>query len=170
MTAPTPRSRSKKFWSSIRITDGEPDYPDDSPESNLRAYLWGMRIKATNARIDILQHLAGESEPMTVKKIVEKLGKNVSTMTTYRNLEILADAGLINRIDLGHGHAHYEIAMGRKHHHHAVCTSCGEIEDVTACAKEALEDMSAGLKKFRDIKSHSLEFFGLCRRCESANK
>ena len=46
-------------------------------------------------------------------------------------LEALANKNIIRRVDLGHSHTHYE--MEKKHHHHVVCTDCGDVEDVVAC-------------------------------------
>lgn len=160
------QSRAKEFWKTVHVSDGEPDFHDETLEGQLRAYLWGSRIKATDARIDIIKLLSKESYPLTVQAITDKLGPSYNFRTVYRALDVLAEAELVNRVDFGHDHAHYEIALGRKHHHHAVCTSCGEVEDVMDCATGKIDEMAHGLKKFKHIRSHSLEFFGLCRKCE----
>ncbi len=97
---------------------------------------------------------------------IKKLLRNkLNEVTLYRALEAFAATGLVRRVDLGHDHAHYELMLGRGHHDHVVCTSCGTIEDVEGCALVPLEKKALVQSKFRSIYSHNLEFFGLCRTC-----
>ncbi len=146
---------------------------DDMPDAEFRYLLAGHRIKIMPVRVDILRVLSREKHPLSVVSIIEKIAKShngispYNEATIYRSLEGLTKAKLVNRILIDPDRSYYEIAFGRKHHHHVVCTSCGEIEDVTGCISHDLHDMarSSGLKKFRHIESHSLEFFGICLPC-----
>jgi len=138
--------------------------------------IWGCQLRATPARVNILKALSDAPKPLSINDILKKLKKSRAAndfATVYRTVEKFAESGLVDRISLGvgggvgGGKSLYEMSLGRKHHHHAVCTSCGAIEDVTACKPKELNDLARrGLKKFRHIQSHSLEFFGLCRKCE----
>jgi Fur family ferric uptake transcriptional regulator len=171
---PRAESRARKFWRTVHTSDGDPDFYDESAEGNLRALFWGARIKATDVRIDILlllseeNRLTNEHRLLSAADIAGKLDETHSMSTVYRALDVLVRAGFVDKVDLGHDRVYYERASdGKHHHHHAVCTSCGEIEDVAGCNADGLnEKASTGLKKFRHIQSHSLEFFGLCRKCE----
>ena len=122
-------------------------------------------FKATPKRLELLEALARVEEPLTVLAIQKLLRNKMNEVTLYRALEAFAAAGLVRRVDLNHDHAHYELAMGREHHDHAVCTNCGVVEDIKGCALEPLEKKALVQSNFRSIYSHNLEFFGLCKQC-----
>jgi Fe2+ or Zn2+ uptake regulation protein len=129
-------------------------------------------LKATPGRIGLLRVLTAEPRPITSSEIKKKLEtacppeEILSRSAIFRTLESLIKSGLIHRINLGSPDSSYEIDFGRKHHHHIVCTSCGDIEDISYCpAKRSQTDLIDETKKFKAIYTHSLEFFGLCKKC-----
>ena len=130
------------------------------------ALLREHNLRATPGRIQILEALSKEKHPVTVDRIRESLSEKLDTVTVYRTLESFEAARLVIRTDLQHGHAHYEIVSGRDHHHHAVCRSCGLIEDIEIPhpAKPEKEAERAATK-FAAIDSYALEFFGTCTSC-----
>jgi Fur family ferric uptake transcriptional regulator len=123
-------------------------------------------LRATPGRIELIDVLAQEREPITVRELMDKLPTPLNEVTLYRALEALAEVGLVTQVDLQHGHAHYELAATRKHHHHLVCTDCGVVEDFV---NETCEASLAGTAKksnlFKVVTSHSMEVFGLCKSC-----
>jgi Fe2+ or Zn2+ uptake regulation protein len=138
-----------------------------TPENTLRTF--GQ--KATKDRLALLSILEKASAPLSVHRIREKTDDAMAETTIYRTMETFSDLGIVKKIDFQHGHAHYELALGIKHHHHLVCTSCGKIEDIGSCtaddlAKHALKKS----KQFTVIEYHSLEFFGTCLSCERTLK
>ena len=123
-------------------------------------------LRATGGRIQLLKALAREKKPITIDELKEKLGDNLDTVTLYRALEALKSARIVERMDLQHGHAHYELLAGRSHHHHVVCRSCGSVEDIEVPHAAQLEkEAERHAKKFAVIDVYSLEFFGLCNNC-----
>jgi Fur family transcriptional regulator, ferric uptake regulator len=139
------------------------------PHAEARYYLAGVRVKATPARMAILDLLMSEKHPISGPSLMKKLKKSSEVSfdeaTLYRSLEALVQSGLIHRVHISHDQSYYESAL-RKHHHHVVCISCGDIEDVDECAYEVhLKAAAFGLKKFKGIDRHSLEFFGTCNSC-----
>ncbi|MEK7122314.1 MAG: Fur family transcriptional regulator [Patescibacteria group bacterium] len=125
-------------------------------------------LKSTPARTGILDVLNRVQKPLTVEQIGEKLKKlSLDTVTLYRAVKQLTDAGLLRHVDFHHGHAHYELKDVKSDHHHIVCTECHTVEDFTGCdfsdlAKHAL----AQTKSFRTVVEHSVELFGICKKCE----
>jgi Fe2+ or Zn2+ uptake regulation protein len=110
--------------------------------------------------------LAAEKRPVSMEYLVKKLGSDMDQVTLYRALEAFLERGMIVQFDFGHGHAHYELAHDRPHHHHAVCESCGKIEDIPA--QDPLDLMKVTLRKapgFARLNRHSLEFYGQCVSC-----
>jgi Fur family ferric uptake transcriptional regulator len=123
-------------------------------------------LRATPGRILLLQVLEKEAEPRTVYEIEEKLGGSMDQVTVYRSLDALYKAKIVKRVNLEHDHAHFELAAGREHHHHAVCRECGYIENVEIPHSASPEgEALKRTKKFAVLDSYSLEFFGLCKKC-----
>jgi Fur family ferric uptake transcriptional regulator len=126
-------------------------------------------FRATPRRISLLSTLGAASTPLTVPEVRKNMKKSIDAVTVYRALEAFTLSGIVRRVDLQHSHAHYELVAGKKHHHHLVCSDCGSVEDIAMCAPEPLQ--KAVLKKskgFSSIISHSMEFFGICRKCQLA--
>lgn len=124
----------------------------------------GLRV--TNGRRALLRVLAEEKIPLSVERIRARMKPLPDKVTLYRSLEALVEAGIARRIDLGHAHAHYELAEGRAHHHHLVCQRCGIVEDIKNCSANALQKTSLKKSKlFASVQDHSLELFGVCKAC-----
>ncbi len=134
----------------------------------------GYRITAgREAILDVLsksdKHLSAEDIYMKVHPKYP----NVGLTTIYRTLDILANVGLLCKLDFGDGRARYELAEGSKranHHHHLVCTGCNRIIDYTDFVDEEIEllkQTEKGLSKKYNFKitSHLIQFYGLCKEC-----
>lgn len=119
--------------------------------------------RSTKERAYIQAVLEHATKPLTVSEIKKLLRTPVHTATVYRALDDLVASGVVRRVELGGRSAHYE--RSDEHHHHIVCTSCGDIEDVQREPAGLERRALIGSKKFTSIRSHSLEFFGVCKRC-----
>ncbi|MGH7141300.1 MAG: Fur family transcriptional regulator [Minisyncoccia bacterium] len=130
---------------------------------NFSAILRQVGFRATPRRLSLLNTLSKERKPLTVAEIQRKLGRSApDTVTLYRALEALAEKGILERTELGHGHAHFELP--KKHHHHIVCTACGRVEDFSSRVFEAaLQKIKSN--SFEIITTHSVELFGRCAKC-----
>lgn len=132
------------------------------------AALRAAGLRATPGRSKILTVLAKETQPLSIESIRARTGNTLNSVTLYRALEALADAGIVTRADMQHGHAHYELSAGRKHHHHVICRDCGRVEDIEAThATQPEREALRRTKGFASIDDYALEFFGTCVRCAS---
>lgn len=123
-------------------------------------------LKATQPRLAILDTLNASQIPLSAREIHRKVkSANADQATIYRNLQTLAAAGLIRRVNFQHDHNHYELAG--HHHHHAICENCGKVVDISKCDIAGLEKQVLAVSGFAQINSHALEFFGLCKNCAS---
>jgi Fur family transcriptional regulator, ferric uptake regulator len=132
-----------------------------------------LKIKAyrnTLPRREVLRAL-GEGA-LTPQEIVESLrdrGSGVDQATVYRTLDLFLDLGIVNKLKLGGRSAKYEIA-GRSadHHHHLQCEQCGALTCVPLDCERLVEDMVSAIETAHPFKvtSHSLEFFGICDKCQ----
>lgn len=122
-------------------------------------------LKTTPARKLILDLFSADCKPTNAEFIYSKLKvKNINQVTIYRTLASLEQAGIIQKVDLRKGSAHYELAD--HHHHHIVCTNCGKTESFETCDIDVIS--KSVLRKsplFETINQHSLELFGLCKSC-----
>jgi Fe2+ or Zn2+ uptake regulation protein len=125
--------------------------------------------KLTPGRVALIKLLAAQQKPLTVEELKTKIGDTMNAVTLYRSLEALTEAGLLERSDLRHGHAHYELKLGRPHHHHIVCTTCGRIEDIELPHPSLSGTaVSARSKEFAKVHDYLLEFYGTCKKCAKA--
>lgn len=110
---------------------------------------------------DAIARLLGESDrhDWTIEELTEQLhsrGTAADQSSVFRALGRLLEQGVVRRVDLGDGRAHFE---GRgEHHEHVRCDRCGAVAAVPGCA----------VRKPRTdfvITGHNLLFSGLCPRC-----
>jgi len=124
----------------------------------------GYRI--TKFRIAILQLLHSSKTPLAadeIKSNLDKQGVFADLVTVYRFLNTFVDVGLLHKIEFGEGRYRYELAS-LPHHHHVVCDSCGDIEDIQIDENELTKKLKT--KSRFKIDHHHLEFFGLCANCQ----
>jgi Fur family ferric uptake transcriptional regulator len=84
----------------------------------------------------------------------------IGRATIFRGLDLFADLGLLERLDLPSGD-HAYVPCEPIHHHHVVCSTCGtsaEIEDFGVQAVVAEVERRTGYR----IDSHRLELYGSC--------
>jgi Fur family ferric uptake transcriptional regulator len=125
----------------------------------------GFRI--TSGRVILFQLLAKAQKPLSIQAISKRWkGMPPNSTTLYRTLTDLAKAGIVRRMDLNTGTAHFEYTPDSPHHHHVVCTNCDDIEDFESQELEnVIERLVGKSSKFKNVEHHSLELFGLCRMC-----
>ena len=122
-------------------------------------------FKVTPIRLAILKVFCHDCEPVNAEFIFKKLKKEkVNIVTIYRTLGSFELAGILKRVDLQKDSAYYE--MAGHHHHHIVCTGCGLVEGFEDCNLDSLsKKVLHSSHKFNLITKHSLELFGLCKKC-----
>jgi len=121
-------------------------------------------FRATTPRLAVLIFLKGAKYPLSIQRIAKAVGKKVDQVTVYRIVEAFAKAGLVSQSDLGEGRV-YEYA-GNGDHHHMVCTVCKRVWDFTDEGMgKLIQQALKQTRGFAEVKSHSLELFGLCKLC-----
>ncbi len=124
-------------------------------------------LKATPARLAVLQLLEKTEKPIDVASIIEDLkthGIKADQATVFRIINMFTTRGLTKQVQLNEGKFRYELSS-KPDHHHLICENCGDIIDISDCAVTDLEKNIEQKKNFK-ITSHSLEFFGLCSNCQ----
>jgi Fur family ferric uptake transcriptional regulator len=135
----------------------------------VRELLHGAGIRATPARIAVLQELRQSSSPLTHADLAEKLVPlGFDKATVFRNLSDLADAELIFRTELGDHVWRFEAydpeRPGAEKHPHFVCVECGSV----SCLGD-MEFTSTSTRRAKSIgRITEILIKGHCSTCESA--
>ncbi len=137
--------------------------PAITPEITLRQ----VSLRVTAIRVGLLHALRRAKEPHSAAKLLQtgKLGQANET-TIYRALETMTEAGIVRKLELGRGHALYELAGGM-HHHHFSCERCHTITAVDIPTERSLLKTISSKYKV-SIRDHAIELFGLCAKCRTA--
>jgi Fur family ferric uptake transcriptional regulator len=119
--------------------------------------LRGGGYKLTPQRMAVLEALAAEQH----QSFEELRGRcrGIGVVTLYRTLDLLAELGIVRRLELG-DRPRYELS--EPHHHHLICESCGSISEFDECPLDAARLPAAGF----EVHSHSLEVYGRCVACK----
>ncbi|MBP9561472.1 MAG: transcriptional repressor, partial [Syntrophorhabdaceae bacterium] len=81
-----------------------------------------------------------------------------------RNLEDLANEGVIIKIIHPDRKLYYYYCGNREHHHHFVCVLCRRVEDISFCGIEELKKEVENILKGHMV-SHMLQVYGFCKNC-----
>jgi len=123
------------------------------------------KLKMTRQRRVIVEELRKlKTHPATTNlyEIVRKRLPRISLGTVYRNLELLADAGIIQKLETAGTQKRFDGTA--ENHYHVRCVQCGQVDDLPVPLFGDIEDALRGLSDYK-ILSHRLEFQGLCPSC-----
>src|SRR5690606_2284221 len=101
----------------------------------------GRRLTVQRSRIlEALRQLPGHSTVEQIHALVcnDGRGAEMALSTVYRNLDTLAEMGLVAVFADGAGATTYEWAAGDAPHHHLLCDSCGRSKEVAVSALDSL--------------------------------
>jgi len=123
----------------------------------------GFRV--TNQRQKILDCLT--PFPQSVVEISSSLNKKgvfVDIATIYRTLDCFAELGIVGKTHFKDKVSKYELISADYHHHHLICDKCGSVEDIALDEQFLIKEVNKHTN-FK-VKSHALEFFGICGKCQ----
>jgi len=123
-------------------------------------------LESTPVRQAVLHIIEEQKSPIDVASIVSSLESHnikADKVTVYRILDLLAEKGLIARLEFQEGKFRYEVATSD--HHHLICLNCGKID---AIEDNWIEDLEKEIKQKKGfiVQRHSIEFYGLCAECQ----
>jgi Fe2+ or Zn2+ uptake regulation protein len=123
----------------------------------------------TPGRRSLVDLLAEFDQPVTIPQLLDQR-RGLAQSSAYRNLAVLERAGVVHRIVTSDEFARYELAEDlTEHHHHLICSSCGEVADFTVpgTLEHELEHVLAKAAKRVGFRStgHRLDVVGTCASC-----
>jgi Fur family ferric uptake transcriptional regulator len=93
---------------------------------------------------------------------------HISLGTVYRNLELLAAQGIIQRLDSGPSQKRFDPEV--KRHGHFRCTGCGAVEDLPFPVRLPQPSRRHPWVRQRVITGGQAEYVGLCPSCAGSAK
>lgn len=128
----------------------------------------------TTNRRSVVEALLALPGPATIAELLET-SNELAQSSTYRNLVVLEEVGVVHRIVTSDDHARFELTeeITGQHHHHLICESCGVILDVTLepsveAALEASLARAASGHRFTGAH-HRVDLIGTCSQCVDAS-
>ena len=117
--------------------------------------------------VEELLKLSSHPTAAELYEIVRKRLPKISLGTVYRNLELLAQNDVIQKLDISGSEARFDGNPDR--HYHVRCVHCGLVDD--------LHDIPADLIGHRlkesnswEILGYRLDFIGICPECKGTHK
>lgn len=127
-------------------------------------------MRLTTQRQIILEELAKVTSHPTANEVYDMVRQRLPRIglgTVYRNLELMAESGMILKLEVGGTQKRFDATTTP--HYHVRCTGCGRVDDVDLPVLEEINEMAAQACHYR-ILSHHVEFTGICDDCLKAQQ
>ncbi|MGV8075147.1 MAG: Fur family transcriptional regulator [Syntrophobacteraceae bacterium] len=122
-------------------------------------------LKVTHQRQEIYRELLAATDHPTAEALHQRLRTKLTTIsldTVYRNLAVLVEHGLVNKVETPESLSRFEVAVSR--HHHLICRKCGDIVDFTwSLIDEVVLPDEIGSWGMIDQKN--VVVYGICKKC-----
>jgi Fur family ferric uptake transcriptional regulator len=124
------------------------------------------RIRITRQRQIILDELCSVTSHPTADDLYQMVRRKlprISLGTVYRNLETMAELGMIQKLEVGGTQKRFDGNAAT--HYHVRCQRCGRVDDLDLGLIAGVEKEAAAKTRFAILR-HRLEFTGLCPECQ----
>ncbi len=128
-------------------------------------------LKMTEQRRIIARVLSESDDHPDVEEVYRRASAHdaaISLATVYRAMRMFEDAGIVTRLDIGDGRAHYEEARGDQHHH-LIDVETGAVVEFTSKEVDAILEKIASELGFV-LVGQRLALFGVRRDDDSPEK
>lgn len=149
----------------------------EKEQESYSAILRERGLRVTPQRLAIIDvFLERPGEHMTAEEIynyVQEKAPKTGIATVYRNIEMLADIHVLDRLNLNDGYVRYELGdisgSRHHHHHHMICLNCGR---VFSFDKDLLENLEESIHEDTgfQVTDHEVKLYGYCRDCLQKQK
>jgi Fur family ferric uptake transcriptional regulator len=126
-------------------------------------------LQVTAQRLAVLRAVSGRPH-CTSDEVAEDVRAEIgaiSRQAVYDALAVLAEKGLIRRIQPAGSPARYEDRIG-DNHHHVICRSCGKTADID-CAVGETPCLTAADNSGYQIDEAEVIYWGTCPQCLAKN-
>ncbi len=125
-------------------------------------------MRLTNQRQVILEELRKVKTHPTAGELYDMVRKRLPRIglgTVYRNLELLADTGIIKKLEVGGEQKRFDGEANP--HYHIRCDKCSRVDDIHIPLLKDLDGKASSCCSYK-ILGHHIEFTGICDSCSEA--
>jgi len=122
-------------------------------------------MRLTTQRQIILEELGKVTSHPTANEVYDMVRKRLPRIglgTIYRNLELMAENGIILKLEVGGTQKRFDATI--EAHYHIRCTSCGRVDDIDIEVQKNINELAAKSCNY-NILGHNIEFSGICEDC-----
>lgn len=128
-------------------------------------------MRLTTQRQVILEELAKVTSHPTANEVYDMVRQRLPRIglgTVYRNLDLMAESGMILKIEVGGTQKRFDATTSP--HYHIRCMECGRVDDIAIDFQEEINQVAAKASQYQ-ILGHHIEFSGVCPHCaKNGNK
>lgn len=127
-------------------------------------------MRLTTQRQIILEELGKVTSHPTANEVYDMVRKRLPRIglgTVYRNLELMADSGIILKLEVGGTQKRFDATVAP--HYHVRCTACGKVDDIDIEVQSRINQIAENASKYM-ILGHHIEFSGTCPECLEEKK
>lgn len=124
-------------------------------------------MRLTTQRQIILEELGKVTSHPTANEVYDMVRKRLPRIglgTVYRNLELMADTGVILKLEVGGTQKRFDATVVP--HYHIRCSVCGKVDDVHIEVQQQINQRAQNASNYK-ILGHHIEFSGICYDCQS---
>jgi Fur family ferric uptake transcriptional regulator len=134
---------------------------------NISLRLEALGYRVTPSRRAVIAAILAREGKFTADELTTRC-RGAGRATVFRTLRLLTEIGVVCRVLMEDGSLRYLVSE-RGHHHHLVCTDCGRVDDLDACAiTDFVRDLSWATGY--EVEGHWLELYGRCQECRTRVK
>jgi len=126
-------------------------------------FLKAKDSRITQARRIVFEQVFSRHDHFRADDLAAELASganHVSRGTVYRTLDLMTEAGLVQKIRDQDVHAHYEHIYGHGRHHHLICEDTGEF--IEFASQELSDEINRICKKHKfKPRLHRIVVFGV---------
>ena len=123
------------------------------------------QMRLTTQRQIILEELGKVTSHPTANEVYDMVRKRLPRIglgTVYRNLELMAETGIILKLEVGGTQKRFDATVAP--HYHIRCLSCGKVDDIEIPVMSDINKTAADLSHYQ-VLGHHIEFSGICSEC-----
>jgi len=126
-------------------------------------------LRMTNQRALILDIIRrGHLDADEVYRQAREKQPRLSLSTVYRTLRRLKELDLVDELQFGEAHHHYEVKPSAEHHH-LVCLGCGKIVEFESGLSQKMKQEIARKKGF-EVTGVEVQMTGYCSKCRQGRE
>jgi Fur family ferric uptake transcriptional regulator len=128
------------------------------------------QMRLTTQRQIILEELGKVTSHPTANEVYDMVRKRLPRIglgTVYRNLELMAETGIILKLEVGGTQKRFDATVVP--HYHIRCLSCGKVDDIEIPVMAEIDKTAADISKYQ-VLGHHIEFSGICHTCSNTSE